>query len=230
VGLIEPDVDLIRWSTWEQQGGYGVRGGLDDALARMARWEELRRRTEDSQTGSGAAVEDLVETVRRVVERRPGLAVTVTVEYGENTASLRVEHQDGQVGVTVSQVEPAGDLRSRPLSRPANGGVPLATNGGHSPAYPARLGGDPPFDHGQATYPAHFDASQPGESDQTLPLMGDGPVHLPRHDQAARPVTPSWPPDPNTTASPTLHPTGSPTAARLADLLRQDPSLLNSDD
>jgi hypothetical protein len=206
-----------------------VRGGLDDALARMARWEELRRRAEDSQTGSGAAVEDLVETVRRVVERRPGLAVTVTVEYGESTASLRVEHQDGQVGVTVSQVEPVGDLRSRPLSRPANDGVPLSTAGGRSPAYPARLGGDPPFDNGQDTYPAHFDARQPGESDQTLPL-GDGPAHFPRHDQAARPATPVWPPDPNTTANPTLRPSGNPTAARLADLLRQDPSLLNGED
>jgi hypothetical protein len=159
------------------------------------------------------------------------------VEYGESTASLRVEHLDGQVGVTVSQVEPVGDLRSRPLSRPANGGVPLSTTGGRSPAYPARLGGDPPFDNGLATYPAHFDAGRPGESDQTLPLndgpahlLDDGLAHFPRHDQAAQPVTPSWPPDPNTTASPTLRPSGNPTAARLADLLRQDPSLLNSDD
>jgi hypothetical protein len=200
-----------------------VRGGLDDALARMARWEELRRRAEDPQTDSGAAVEDLVETVRRVVERRPGLAVTVTVEYGESTASLRVEHQDGQVGVTVSQVEPVGDLRSRTLPRPGNGGVPQHTNGGRPATYPAQLGGDPPFDNGDAA-PAQFGAGQPAESEQTLPL-GDG-----QSAQSAFSVLPSWPPDPNTTASPTLRPSGNPTAARLAALLRQDPSLLNGDD
>jgi hypothetical protein len=83
-----------------------MRGGLDDALARMARMEELRRRASDPPTSPGAVVEELVQAARRAVGRDRELAITVTVAYRGRTSAVRVENQDGEVAVTVSPAEP----------------------------------------------------------------------------------------------------------------------------
>src|SRR5688572_16407329 len=59
--------------------GY-VRGGLDDALEKLARRDELRRRATGEATGTSPAVTELVEAVAAVVAHHPELGVSVGVE------------------------------------------------------------------------------------------------------------------------------------------------------
>jgi hypothetical protein len=83
-----------------------MRGGLDDALARMARREELRRRVSDPPTSPGAAVEEVVQAARRAVARDRELTITVTVGYRGRTSAIGVRDEDGEVTVTVAAVAP----------------------------------------------------------------------------------------------------------------------------
>jgi hypothetical protein len=87
-----------------------MRDGLDDALARMARREELRRRVSDATASPGVAVEEVVQAARRAVLRDRELALTVTVMYRGRTSAVRVQDEDGEVTVTVA---PAGSERVR---------------------------------------------------------------------------------------------------------------------
>jgi hypothetical protein len=109
-------------------------GGLDDALARMARREELRRRATQPAVGTaqpaaagtqpavgtaqppagavqppgspGETVEELVQAARRAVVRDPDLAVMVTVTYRGRTSAVQVREEGGEVTVTVTPVPP----------------------------------------------------------------------------------------------------------------------------
>lgn len=100
-----------------------MRGGLDDALARMARMEELRRRAAEPAATPGAVqdfrrraaepaatpgavVEELVQAARRAVGRDRELSITVTVAYRGRTSAVRVESLDGEVAVTVVPAPP----------------------------------------------------------------------------------------------------------------------------
>ncbi|MFI7428250.1 hypothetical protein ACIBPB_14780 [Micromonospora sp. NPDC049836] len=105
-----------------------MRGELDETLARLARREELRRRTpgpgEDGEeaTAGGAApvtrdghgayrlrgapgpeqqdpVEEIAEAVRRVVAGHPGVAVTLRVEQGGRVYPLRISWSGPEVTV-----------------------------------------------------------------------------------------------------------------------------------
>ena len=76
-----------------------MRGGLDDALERLARRDELRRRTSpDSSTPP--AVTELAEAVAAVVARHPDLAITMGVEGAGPPTLLRVAYEDGTVHVS----------------------------------------------------------------------------------------------------------------------------------
>jgi hypothetical protein len=77
-----------------------VRGGLDDALDKLARRDELRRRATSEATGTPAAVTELVEAIAAVVARNPRLGVTVGVEGEGDPLVLRFFYEDGQVQVT----------------------------------------------------------------------------------------------------------------------------------
>lgn len=106
-----------------------MRGELDETLARLARREELRRRTpgpgEDVEpdTAAGPAgpvtreghgayrlrgapgperqnpVEEIAEAVRRAVAGHPGVAVTLRVEHGGQAYPLRVSWSGPEVTV-----------------------------------------------------------------------------------------------------------------------------------
>lgn len=101
-------------------------GGLDDALARMARREELRRRATQAAVSAtqptvsttqpavgtgqppgspGETVEELVQAARRAVVRDPELSVTVTVTYRGRTSAVRVRKEGDEVSVTVTPVQ-----------------------------------------------------------------------------------------------------------------------------
>ncbi|MGB2571109.1 hypothetical protein ACPFP2_22055 [Micromonospora citrea] len=136
-----------------------MRGGLDEALARMARREEaLRRRGGDpgdeARDASAGAVEptgrggqpghpgragegrdpvrEVVEAARRVVDAHPGLAVTLRVEYEGRTYPLRIDWTE--TGATVGPDTPAASPPAWPLSGRT---VPAWTPTGDGP------GGDP---------------------------------------------------------------------------------------
>jgi hypothetical protein len=76
-----------------------VRGGLDDALDKLARRDELRRRATGETTGTPAAVTELVEAIAAVVARHPELGVSVGVEGAGDPLLLHFYLADGQVQV-----------------------------------------------------------------------------------------------------------------------------------
>jgi hypothetical protein len=119
-----------------------VRGGLDDALAKMARWEELRRRTEGSSSSPspGTAVEEVVQAARRAVERDRELSVTVEVAYRGRTSAVRVEDQNGEVTVTVDRISaepPPPPAASPPPPEPPPASPPPPAAPPASPPPPA---------------------------------------------------------------------------------------------
>ena len=134
-----------------------MRGGLDDALARLARREELRRRVADPPASPGAAVEEVIQAARRAVSRDRELSVTLTVAYRGRTSTVRVQDHNGEVMVSISpgqsappravDAHPAAD-RPRTLDAHPAGDRPRTldahpTADGHR-AVDARPGGDGP--------------------------------------------------------------------------------------
>jgi hypothetical protein len=77
-----------------------VRGGLDDALDKLARRDELRRRAAGEATGTPPAVTELVEAIAAVVGRNPELGVTVGVEGAGDPVLLHFAVEDGIVQVS----------------------------------------------------------------------------------------------------------------------------------
>lgn len=77
-----------------------MRGGLDDALDKLARRDELRRRAAAEATGTPPAVQELVEAIAAVVGRNSHLEVTVGVEGAGEPTLLHFFVEEGQVQVT----------------------------------------------------------------------------------------------------------------------------------
>ncbi|GIE96660.1 hypothetical protein [Paractinoplanes rishiriensis] len=77
-----------------------MRGGLDDALDKLARRDELRRRANGEAPGTPQAVTELVEAIAAVVARHPELGVTVGAEGAGEPILLHFFFTDGQVQVT----------------------------------------------------------------------------------------------------------------------------------
>ncbi|MCA2215762.1 hypothetical protein [Jidongwangia harbinensis] len=76
-----------------------MRGGLDDALDKLARRDELRRRAAGEAAGTPLAVQELVEAIAGVVGRHPRLEVTVGVEGAGDPTLLHFFVEDGVVQV-----------------------------------------------------------------------------------------------------------------------------------
>jgi hypothetical protein len=93
-----------------------VRGGLDDALDKLARRDELRRRAEGGGIGTPPAVQDLVEAIAAVVGRNPALAVTVGVEGAGDPVLLHFAVQDGIVSVTADNAVATRVAEAAPTS------------------------------------------------------------------------------------------------------------------
>jgi hypothetical protein len=144
-----------------------MRGDLDDALARLARRDQLHKRVSQGSDRTTSAAQEIVTAVRPVVERHPGLTASVRLSDGGQTVDVTVANNGGRVHVSVDgPTEP--EQPPRPDRRTVGGN-------GH-----------------------------PGTAALGVPTAG-GP--------------PDWPPRSELTP-------GSP-ASRLAELIRQDPSLLN---
>ena len=87
-----------------------MRGGLDDALDKLARRDELRRRAAGEIT-TPPAVTELVEAIAAVVGRHPKVGVTVGVEGAGDPVLLHFYYADGVVQVNADRppVNQAGD-------------------------------------------------------------------------------------------------------------------------
>ena len=137
-----------------------MRGGLDDALDKLARRDELRRRTAAEATGTPPAVQELAEAIAAVVNRNPKLAVTVGVEGAGDPVLLHFAVEDGTVQVSVDNSVASRVAEARPTSpRHADFDIdlddpveePAYTVFPSSPAYP------PPPDPGERTRRISYD-------------------------------------------------------------------------
>jgi hypothetical protein len=105
-----------------------VRGGLDDALEKLARRDELRRRASGETTGTPPAVTELVEAVAAVVGRHPELGVSVGVEGAGEPLLLHFYVADGQVQVNAENaaaLQPAEPDAARPADVDVEIGEPV---------------------------------------------------------------------------------------------------------
>jgi hypothetical protein len=93
-----------------------VRGGLDDALDKLARRDELRRRAAGEAIGTPPAVQELVEAIATVVGRNPKLAVTVGVEGAGEPLLLHFAVEDGVVQVNADTTVAARVTEAEPAS------------------------------------------------------------------------------------------------------------------
>ncbi len=93
-----------------------MRGGLDDALERLARRDELRRRAAGQAAGTPPAVTELVEAVAAVVARNPELAITMGVEGAGDPLLLHFALDDGIVQVNADNPLTAQGADAGPTS------------------------------------------------------------------------------------------------------------------
>lgn len=91
-----------------------VRGGLDDALDKLARRDELRRRAAGETPGTPPAVTELVEAIAGVISRHPELAVTVGVEGAGDPVLLHFGFADGVVQVSADNTVAARAAETTP--------------------------------------------------------------------------------------------------------------------
>lgn len=95
-----------------------MRGGLDDALEKLARRDELRRRAAGETSGPSPAVSELVEAIAAVVARHPQLGVSVGAEGAGEPVLLHFFFADGQVQVS-ADIPPA-QAEAAPAARHAD--------------------------------------------------------------------------------------------------------------
>jgi hypothetical protein len=97
--------------------------GPDDALTRHTRHEQLRRRA--ATPPPPAAVEEVIEAVRAIAARHPGLAVTVTVDDNGTPTTARITARTGTpevIRLVPTPDKPVPDRRpaaEKPTHRPA---------------------------------------------------------------------------------------------------------------
>lgn len=102
-----------------------VRGELDDALARLARREELQRRRSGEAHDPEAVLDEVADALRQVVAQHPGVAVTATVHHGVTNSTVRVAWSDGSATVTPAG-DAAGGSGAGMLDEPVAGRTPYA--------------------------------------------------------------------------------------------------------
>jgi hypothetical protein len=144
-----------------------VRGGLDDALERLARRDRLRRQHDQQAGGPPPAVAELVEAIADVVGRNPELALTIGVEGAGNPLLLHVAMEDGVVRVTASDPPDA----PAPTERVARYDFDLEVDDTPvrpEPRHAYEWNGEPTgYDPHLARYDGHL-AEDPLDDDETL--------------------------------------------------------------
>jgi len=127
-----------------------MRGGLDDALDKLARRDELRRRAAGEPTGTPPAVTELVEAIAGVVSRNPKLEVTVGVEGAGDPVLLHFAMEDGVVQVSADNSVAARVADSAQTS-PRHADFEVEVEEPHQPTYPQS------YESGQETHRISYD-------------------------------------------------------------------------
>jgi len=122
-----------------------MRGGLDDALDKLARRDELRRRAAGEPTGTPPAVTELVEAIAGVVSRNPKLEVTVGVEGAGDPVLLHFAMEDGVVQVSADN-SVASRVADSAQTSPRHADFEVEVEEPHPPH--------------QATYPQSYESGQ----------------------------------------------------------------------
>ncbi|WP_173158693.1 hypothetical protein [Phytohabitans suffuscus] len=210
--------------------------------------DQLRRRAEGASGGLPTAhgLAEAIEAIRRVVERHPDLKITLYGEQGEGSAEVRIGWEDGVVRAKIVSVEgpegasfgPSdGPMPVLPAEIPPMADLPRPLT---VDAYQTTLRPEPPpmpepprlVDPGRLAERHRHRAADTG----FLPDPGG---------LAPAPPPPASPPEPSAWSEPAsglprpaprawkAEPDDNPdrAAARLAAMIREDPSLLaNPDD
>jgi hypothetical protein len=106
-----------------------VRGELDDALARLARREELQRRRAGGGSMPDVVLDEVADALRRVVAQHPGVSVTATVTDAAGSHTVRVAWSEGSAAVVPSAeagAEARANSGSGMLDEPVAGRTPYA--------------------------------------------------------------------------------------------------------
>ncbi|MFD1371181.1 hypothetical protein [Actinoplanes sichuanensis] len=183
-----------------------MRGGLDDALDKLARRDELRRRAAGESGGTPPAVTELVEAIAGVVSRNPQMTVTVGVEGAGDPVLLHFAMADGVVQVTAdnavtARATEAGPRHAdfeidveEPVEEPPSAAPPRASRDDQD-----RFGPTTDFDYAEPTtaeqpfvtnrHEQAFGYEQAGYADQgnitPHPFAATPPPPVPPHPYAA---------------------------------------------
>lgn len=231
-----------------------MRGGLDDALERLARMDQLRRRAEGASGGLPTAhgLAEAIEAVRRVVERYPDLNITLYGEQGEGSAEIRVGWEDGVVRAKIISVEgpegagfgPSdGPMPVLPAEIPPMTDLPRPLPDASRQRVDAYPGARRPEPAPVPESPRLVDPGRLGDRRHRHAAPGAGflpdPGGLPPAEPDRPPVPGGWiaePPRPGDLpprqprAWTAEHEDNPGAAARLAAMIREDPSLLAGPD
>ncbi len=86
-----------------------MRGELDDALARLERWDEVRRQlTHEASGGQEPLLDEVVRAVTAILHRRGAGSVTLTVAESTGPVTAELSFRDGAVQASVPSEAPAG--------------------------------------------------------------------------------------------------------------------------
>ena len=234
-----------------------MRGGLDDALDKLARRDELRRRAAGEANGTPPAVTELVEAIAAVVGRNPELGVTVGVEGAGDPVLLHFAVADGIVQVSADNAVADRVAEAAPTSpRHADFDIDLDDPEHFTPPHGYVF--EQPAESGQETRrlhyqePAGFDRyPEPApEQFQPHPFAATPPpevppqatrrIHAEQHRAPEEPSAAQRAEQQEQRGMPTPLPEPIPlrvdteeteiAAKRLAALLRDNPTLLRSQD
>lgn len=149
-----------------------MRGGLDDALDKLARRDELRRRATGETGGTPPAVTELVEAIAGVVSRNPQMNVTVGVEGAGDPVLLHFAMADGVVQVTADNNVAARATEAGP--RHADFEIDVEEPAEEPPSPPAEM---PRASHDDQ------DRFGPTDYDYVEPTTAEQPFVQPRPEQ-----------------------------------------------
>jgi hypothetical protein len=212
-----------------------MRGEPGDAMARMKRWDAVRQRLADSSSVSAEhAVDEVVRALSEVVQRHRSITVTVTVDDTANEVTVRIRNGDGQLEVTRIERPIVGE------PRPSVGQPRIVSSESRAVTIDPRVAPQQAWSP-RPTEPPHTEPPHTELPRTELPRTEPPRTELPRTEP---PRTEPLRTEPLRVEPLRVEPLGhgepfrpadqarqgetmDQTAARLAEMIRRDPSLLD---